>query len=97
MEIVFSILMGLGLSAACGFRIFIPLLVAGIGIHAGALHPAPDFTWLGSTPALVGFGTATLLEIAAYYIPWLDNVLDIAATVAVRAGRGRADPRPPRT
>jgi len=87
MEIAFSILIGLGLSAACGFRVFIPLLVAGIGIQAGALHPAPDFTWLGSTPALIGFGTATLLEIAAYYIPWLDNVLDIAATpAAVIAG-----------
>ena len=87
MEIAFSILIGLGLSAACGFRVFIPLLVAGFGIQAGALHPAPDFTWLGSTPALIGFGTATLLEIAAYYIPWLDNVLDIAATpAAVIAG-----------
>ncbi len=87
MEIVFSILMGLGLSAACGFRVFIPLLVAGIGVNAGTLHPAPDFTWLGSTPALVGFGTATLLEIAAFYIPWLDNALDVAATpAAVIAG-----------
>lgn len=87
METLFSILMGLGLSAACGFRVFIPLLVAGIGIHAGALHPAPDFAWLGSTPALVGLGTATVLEIAAFYIPWLDNALDAAATpAAVIAG-----------
>lgn len=87
METLFSILMGLGLSAACGFRVFVPLLVAGIGIHAGALHPAPDFAWLGSTPALVGLGTATVLEIAAFYIPWLDNALDTAATpAAVIAG-----------
>ena len=35
METLFSILMGLGLPAACGFRVFVPLLVAGIGIHAG--------------------------------------------------------------
>ncbi|MBM3903057.1 MAG: DUF4126 domain-containing protein [Verrucomicrobia bacterium] len=87
METLFSILMGLGLSAACGFRVFVPLLVAGIGIHAGALHPAPDFAWLGSMPALVGLGTATVLEIAAFYIPWLDNALDAAATpAAVIAG-----------
>jgi hypothetical protein len=86
-ETLFSVLIGIGLSAACGFRVFIPLLVAGIGVHAGHLHPSADFIWLGSWPALIALGTATLLEVAAYYIPWFDNALDVVSTpAAVLAG-----------
>ena len=87
METLFSVLIGIGLSAACGFRIFVPLLVSGIGIHAGHLHPSADFAWLGSWPALIALGTATLLEVAAYYVPWFDNALDVVSTpAAVLAG-----------
>ena len=36
---------------------------------------------------LLPFGTATVLEIGAYYVPWLDNLLDTIATpAAVTAG-----------
>jgi hypothetical protein len=86
-EWVLSILVGVGLSAACGFRVFVPLLVMSIAAKAGYLGLSPDFEWIASWPALIAFAVATALEIGAYYIPWLDNVLDTAATpVAIVAG-----------
>ncbi len=77
-----GILLGVGLSAACGFRVFVPLLFVSIASRAGYVTPAGGWEWLGSVTAIVVFGTATLLEIGAYYIPWLDNLLDTVATPA---------------
>ena len=82
MEQILSILIGIGLSATCGFRIFVPLLGMSIAYHAGALEFAPGFAWIGSWPATIAFAIAMALEIAAYYIPWLDNLLDTVATPA---------------
>ena len=82
-----SIAIGLGLAAACGFRIFVPLLLIGLAARGGHLELAQSFEWMASTPAVLAFGSATLLEIAAYYIPFLDNLLDTIATPsAVVAG-----------
>jgi hypothetical protein len=89
MDTVLSILIGIGLSAACGFRVFVPLLVMSLASRAdvGHLALAPSFAWIGSTPALIAFAVATALEIAGYYIPWVDNLLDAAATpTAIVAG-----------
>lgn len=84
---LFSIAIGLGLAAACGFRVFVPLLVAGLAAHGGLLPLAEGFGWLSSTPALIALGTATVLEIGAYYFPVIDHVLDLVATpAAVIAG-----------
>lgn len=82
METLFSILLGIGLSAAAGFRIFVPLLVVGVASRTGYLPLAEGFDWMGSTPALVTFAAATVVEILAYYIPWVDNALDALATPA---------------
>jgi hypothetical protein len=82
-----SVAIGLGLAAACGFRVFVPLFIAGLAAQGGRLPLADGFTWLASTPALIALGTATVLEIGAYYFPWLDHVLDLVATpTAVIAG-----------
>src|SRR5881394_829642 len=87
MEPFLSSLVGIGLSAACGFRVFVPLLVVSIASYSGHLHLAPGFEWMGSTAALIAFATATALEIAGYYVPWVDNLLDtIASPAAVIAG-----------
>lgn len=87
METIFSIAIGIGLSAACGFRIFVPFLVVNIASLTGYLQLSPDFEWIGSYPATVAFGTATLVEILAYYTPWLDHVLDlITSPAAIVAG-----------
>ncbi len=88
METTFvSIAIGLGLAAACGFRIFVPLLIISAAARGGHLELADSFQWMESTPALIAFGSATALEIAAYYIPFFDNLLDTIATPsAVVAG-----------
>ena len=82
MELLLSICIGLGLSAACGFRIFVPLLITSIAAHSGHLNLASSFEWVGSPAALTAFSIATALEVGGYYIPWLDNFLDTVATPA---------------
>lgn len=82
MEIILSVAAGLALSAACGFRVFVPLLVMSIASLSGHLHLSGHFQWIGTYPALITFATATAFEIAGYYIPWVDNFLDTLATPA---------------
>ncbi len=82
METLLSICLGIGLSAACGFRVFVPLLALSVGALSGHLTLAHGFEWLASYPALVSFAVATAAEIAGYYIPWVDHFLDTIATPA---------------
>ena len=87
METMLSIFVGVGLAAACGFRIFVPLLVMSIASLTGQLSLSPEFEWIATYPALAAFSIATIFEIAAYYIPWVDNLLDtIAVPAATVAG-----------
>jgi len=87
METFLSISAGLALSAACGFRVFVPLLIMSIASMSGHLHLSNHFQWIGTYPALITLATATALEIGGYYIPWVDNFLDsIATPAAVVAG-----------
>ncbi len=87
MENLLSVCLGIGLSAACGFRVFIPLLVMSVASLSGHMVLSEGFRWIGTYPALTVFATASILEIAAYYIPWLDNLMDsIAGPAAVVAG-----------
>lgn len=87
LDIVLSVLLGLGLSAACGFRVFVPLLVVSLASLTGHLDLASGFAWIGTWPALGVFAAATVLEVGAYYVPWLDNLLDaLGAPAAVVAG-----------
>ncbi|MCI0452987.1 MAG: DUF4126 domain-containing protein [Candidatus Latescibacteria bacterium] len=86
-DTVASIFAGVGLAAACGFRVFVPLLVLSVAATLDVIPLADDFAWLATTPALIGLATATVMEIAAYYVPWLDHALDVIATpAAVLAG-----------
>lgn len=87
METILSVLIGIGLSAACGFRIFVPFLIMSIAALSGHLDLASGFEWVGTPYALIAFLIATVLEVLAYYVPWLDNLLDsIATPAAVVAG-----------
>ncbi len=87
LSILLSIAMGIALAAAAGFRAFVPLLAAGLAIHFGWVEPARGFDWLGEPVVLVALGVATLAEVAAYYLPGVDHVLDLlGAPVAVAAG-----------
>lgn len=82
METILALCLGLGLSAACGFRIFVPLLVTSLAAASGHLELAEGFEWIASPAAVTAFGAATVLEILAYYIPAVDNMLDTLATPA---------------
>jgi LPXTG-motif cell wall-anchored protein len=93
MEAILSIMMGVALSATCGFRVFVPLLAVNIGTRAQDANGQPlielagGFDWLSSDIALMVFVVATLFEIGGYYIPWIDNLLDtIASPASVVAG-----------
>jgi len=88
-----SIMIGVALSATCGFRVFVPLLAVNIGTRAldadgqPLIELADGFDWLSSDIALMVFLVATLFEIGGYYIPWIDNLLDtIASPASIVAG-----------
>ena len=88
-----SIMIGVALSATCGFRVFVPLLAVNIGTRAldadgqPRIELADGFDWLSSDIALMVFLVATLFEIGGYYIPWIDNLLDtIASPASIVAG-----------
>jgi hypothetical protein len=87
MESLLSIALGIGLAAAAGFRIFVPLLVAGIAARSGFLPLTEGFHWLATTPALLTLGSAAVFEALAYFIPGVDHVLDlVAGPAAIAAG-----------
>ena len=82
MEILVSVGLGVGLAAACGLRVFLPVLFMGLAARAGFLTLADGFEWMAGYPALLALGVATACEIGAYFVPWLDNFLDTVATPA---------------
>ena len=87
MDATVSIALGIGLAAAVGFRVFLPLLVAAVAAYTGHLHLDAQFAWLGSLTAITMLGVAAVVEVAAYYIPAVDNLLDTVTTpLALVAG-----------
>src|SRR5262249_32810870 len=85
--IVTSFLIGIGMAASCGFRVFVPMLVMSLAVRAGLLHLSEGWHWMGSWPALVAFSVASVAEIIGFYIPWIDHLLDaVAVPAAVIAG-----------
>lgn len=86
-ELGLSIALGVGLAAATGFRLFMPLLVLSIAAWTGHVNLSESFAWLGTPTAVLMLGTAAIIEVAAFYIPGVDNLLDTLATPgAVVAG-----------
>lgn len=99
-ETVISILLGIGLAASSGFRVFVPLFVLSLATHFGYVPVGESFTWIGSTTAIICLGVATFAEILGYYIPFVDNLLDtislplagIAGTIAMASTMLHLDP-----
>ena len=86
-ELITSVAIGIGLAASTGFRVFVPMLVAAIAAKTGILPLNDSFQWLSSWTAIVILGTATVVEILAYYVPVVDNLLDTVSTpLAIGAG-----------
>jgi hypothetical protein len=86
-ETVISIFLGIGLAASVGFRVFLPLFALSLASFFDVWELNESWQWVGSLSALIVFGVATLVEIFAYYIPYIDNLLDsIAIPLAAIAG-----------
>lgn len=87
MTIYMSIFMGVALATATGFRIFIPMLLLSIGSITGVINLSGNMAWLETEVALVVLTIASIVELLAYLIPGVDNVLDVIDTpIAVIAG-----------
>ena len=86
-ETIVNMLIGIGLAATCGFRVFVPFLVLGVAALAGYISLSAGFQWLASYPAVIIFAVATLAEILAYFFPFVDNLLSaVSAPISVVAG-----------
>lgn len=78
-EIIISLCVGIALSASAGFRVFVPMLIANLATRYDLIQLNQGFEWISSPTATYIFGAATIVEIAAYYIPFIDNLLDTIA------------------
>ena len=86
-ETIISICLGVGLSASVGFRVFLPLFALSLAAYFDVWQLNETWEWIGSTAALITLGVATIVEICAYFIPYIDNLLDsIAIPLAALAG-----------
>ncbi len=76
MNIVMALFLGIGLSAASGFRVFLPPLALSIAALNGVVPLSSDWQWLGTYPAVIVLGIAAIVEVLAYFIPFVSNFLD---------------------
>ena len=82
-----SLFVGIGLAAATGFRVFLPIFFLSLGSYLGWIPLDQSYAWIGGLPAVIATGLATIVEILAYYIPFVDNILDsITVPLATIAG-----------
>lgn len=87
LELGTGLALGICLSAACGLRVFVPLVITSLAGLSGWLPLGEGFQWLATWPALTVFAVATVVEVLAYQVPVLDHALDaLAGPAAVIAG-----------
>ena len=86
-SLISSIFLAFGLSAACGFRIFIPPLTYGLLYKADLVQLGEGWDWVGNDWVIAVLALAALIEIIGNLVPWIDNLLDVLATpTAIFAG-----------
>ncbi|MEM9142812.1 MAG: DUF4126 domain-containing protein [Bacteroidota bacterium] len=86
-ETIISIFLGIGLAASVGFRVFLPLFALSLAAYFNLWELNENWQWIGSIGALITLGVASVTEIFAYFIPWVDNLLDsLAIPLAAIAG-----------
>ncbi|WP_298487095.1 DUF4126 domain-containing protein [uncultured Maribacter sp.] len=86
-ETILSVFLGVGLAASVGFRVFLPLFALSLASYFNIWELNDSWEWIGSLAAVVTLGVATLVELFAYFIPWIDNLLDsFAVPLAAIAG-----------
>jgi hypothetical protein len=74
--VVAQVASGIGLAACAGLRTFLPLFVVGLAGRIDWIPLTGKFEWMTSTPALVVFGVAVLVEVLADKFPVVDHFLD---------------------
>ena len=84
---ILSAFIGVGLAAATGFRVFLPMFAVSLASYMGWIPMNESFQWLSGLPTLITTGIATVVEIFAYYIPFVDHILDtLSVPLATIAG-----------
>ncbi len=84
---ILSAFIGIGLAAASGFRVFLPMFAVSLASYMSWIPVNENFEWLSGLPVLITTGIATIVEVAAYYIPFIDHLLDtISVPMATIAG-----------
>lgn len=78
-EIFLSVFLGIGLAASSGFRVFLPLFALSCASYFGIIPLNETWMWVGSVPALVILGMASIFESVSYLVPVVDNLLDTIA------------------
>ena len=74
LDLIVPVALGVGLAAATGCRVFLPMLVVSYAAYSGYLPLGESFRWLAMPSALIMLGVAALVETLAYYIPGVDNL-----------------------
>ena len=90
---ILAALMGISLASASGFRVFLPPFILSLAVRTDTFVnfdlSGTEFAAFDSNAAVLILGIACLAEFGAYYVPWLDNLLDTIATpAAVVSGIG---------
>jgi hypothetical protein len=80
-EVVPAVALAVGLAACAGLRAWLPLLLTGGLVRAGAIEVGPSFSFIASDRALILFGLASAIEIVADKVPAIDHALDAIGTV----------------
>ena len=84
---IISAFIGIGLAAATGFRVFMPMFAVSLASYLGWIPMNESFEWLAGLPTLITTGIAMVAEVLAYYIPFVDHLLDtISVPLATVAG-----------
>ena len=73
-DLAMSVVLGIGLAAATGFRLFLPLLILSDAAYTGHVSLDESFAWLGTPAAIIMLGTAAIAEVVAFYVPGVDNL-----------------------
>ena len=88
---ILSLVVGIGLASACGFRIFVLPLVIGILSRLGLFDLPEALSWADQSHVLIALGIAAAAETAAFTIPAVNNALDaFAIPMATIAGMALA-------
>jgi hypothetical protein len=91
-----------GLGFAAGIRLYSTVLLIGLGVRYGLIHPPPEYAHLATladTRVLAVAAVACLLEFFADKVPWIDSLWDTVHTIVRPLGAAglvavglRADP-----